>query len=82
MIKEYRPRLSIDMDEEDYVRLRSHLEHGMQKQCFNVIISDLLDLFDKYGANVVIGGLITKAISLNDVCKLKLKQRKVSNDND
>ncbi len=65
-------RLTVDITEEQAIRLQKHLEHGMRKLLFSLIIDNLLDLFDKYGAPVVIGALTERAISLKEICKVKL----------
>jgi len=64
-------RLTVDITNEQAKGLNKHLEYGMRRILFHVIIDDLLDLFDKYGAGVIIGALMSKAISLKEICKLK-----------
>jgi len=69
----YKPRLTVQITEQQFDGLRKHLEFGMQKLLFGVIIDDLLELFERYGPEKVIGALVEKAISLKDISKLDLK---------
>ncbi len=69
----YKPKLSVEITKEQHLGLQRHLEFGMQKLLIGVILDDLLELFNKYGADKVIGALVEKAISLKDVCKLEVK---------
>jgi len=72
----YKQRLSIDITPEQAQGLNKHLEYGMKKLLFHVIIDDLLALFEKHGAGVIIGALTTRAISLKNVCRLKGVEKK------
>ena len=67
----FRPRLSVDITEEQSQGLLRYLDHGMRKAIFGVLIDDLLELFEKHGAGPVIGLLIERSITLKDVCRLK-----------
>lgn len=69
---EYKPRLTVDITEEQKRKLSMHLEHGMQKPLFHFIINELIRYFDEYGAHRVIGALIGRHIELKDVLKLDL----------
>ncbi len=68
------PRLTIDITETQSRGLSRHLEHGMRKILFGLIVDDLLRLFDKHGASMVIGAMVERAISLKEICKLELKE--------
>lgn len=67
----FRPRLSVDITEEQNQKLVQYLDHGMRKAIFGVIIDDLLSLFEKHGAGPILGLLIERSITLKEVCKLK-----------
>lgn len=67
------PRLTVDISREQQFGLRKHLEFGMQKVLFSLIIDDLLRLFEKYGPGTVIGAMVSRAISLKEVCQLEIK---------
>jgi len=67
-----RPRLSVDITEEQDMKLVKYLDHGMRKVVFGVMIDDLLELIDRYGAGKVLGLLVERSITLRDMSKLKL----------
>jgi hypothetical protein len=69
----YTPRLSVEISEEDSFALRRHLPTGFQKVIFNIIIKDLLRLFDKFGANKVVAAFCNQDISLEKMCRLNLE---------
>lgn len=72
---DYRPRLSVDISEEHKKKLDLYLDDwGRKKEVVAVILEDLFRLFEKHGSAVVIGALVERAISLRDVCKLKLEE--------
>lgn len=54
MAKEWKPRLTVEITERQYHVLKQWLPHGMQKQVFQVIIEDLVDLLERFGYDVVI----------------------------
>ena len=70
MPSEYRPRLSVDITDEQYRKLTKHLDYGQRKAIFGVILEDLFRLFDKHGSAKIIGLFITRSITLKEVCKL------------
>ena len=67
-------RLTIDITSEQARGLTKHLEHGMRKILLHAIIDDMLRLFDRHGSDVIIGALMTRAISLKNICKLDIKE--------
>ena len=74
MSETYRPRLSVDISEELRKKLDYYLpDYGRKKEIITVVLNDLFDLFEKHGAPIVIGALVERAISLKDICKLKLE---------
>ncbi|MDD3022001.1 MAG: hypothetical protein PHX61_13625 [Alphaproteobacteria bacterium] len=70
----YRPRLQVDVSEEQMNALNRYLDRGARKMVFNILIDDLLELIEKHGAGPVIGLLIERHITLRDVCRLKLTE--------
>jgi hypothetical protein len=46
-------RLTIDITEHQYQMLRKHLEHGMQKKIFSIIIDDVILMFEVFGGYFV-----------------------------
>jgi len=49
-----------------------YLDYGMRKRIFFAIIEDLFNLIEKHGAPKVIGAFTERAITLEEICKLKL----------
>jgi hypothetical protein len=68
-----RPRLSVDITEEQDQKLVQYLDHGMRKVVFGLMIDDLLNLIEKHGAGKILGLMVERSITLRDVCKLKLE---------
>jgi hypothetical protein len=66
---DYRPRLSIEISQEKAQKLRKYLPHGQQKVVFNLVIDDLINLFEEFGAGKVIGAFVCRDITLKDICK-------------
>ncbi len=69
---DYKPRLSVVIDEEDFLSLRQHLPIGFQKVIFNLIVKDLIALFNKYGSNQVIAAFCNKDLDLTTICRLNI----------
>lgn len=68
---EYRPRLSIDLTQEQREALDRILgQYGLQRAVFSVIIDDLIESVNKKGPNII-SGLISRAIKLEDFVKLE-----------
>lgn len=63
-MSEYRPRLSIEITEEQQAFLRKYLPHGMQKTVFTVILSDLQRVFERGKGPELIGAIMSKHLSL------------------
>jgi len=74
MHPDYRPRLTVDITEEQSRKLNKYLDYGMRKRVFGVIIDDLFRLFDEYGVGVILGLFTERSITLRDICKLEVKQ--------
>ena len=72
MSNSFRPRLSVDITEEQNQKLIQYLDHGMRKAVFGIIIEDLLALIEQHGAGPILGLLIERSISLKDISKIKL----------
>ena len=67
------PRLTVDITDHQYEILMP-LEWGHRKLLFGLVIDSLEDLFKKYGSDIIIGAMVTKSISIKNICKLKLKE--------
>ena len=70
--KEYRPRLSIDLSQEHADALYKYLSWGEKKRLFTLIISDLIEAFEKFGADKIIGAMKAREIKLLDIVKLEV----------
>jgi hypothetical protein len=81
MAEEYRPRLAIDISEEQKKLLDKHIPWGSKTHVFGVIIQDLVQLCQTHGAGLVIGAFLERKITLEQMCKLKLPERS-NNGND
>jgi len=67
----YRPRLSIDLTEEQRRGLdRIFPYQGLQKAIFSIIIDDLINAVNRHGPNVL-SGLITRSIKLQNITELQ-----------
>lgn len=49
----YRPRLSIELTEEQYLSLQRNLSHGEGRALFSAIVDDLINLMEEHGNMVV-----------------------------
>lgn len=71
MPTQYRPRLSIDLTDEQREALDRILSvHGLQRAVFSVLVDDLIESVDKHGYDVI-SGLLSRAIKLNDITKME-----------
>ncbi len=68
MAGEYRPRLVIELTEEQFFRKQRllNLSHGMQKAVFSAILDDLLDMVETHGA-VVLGVILNRQLKPRSV---------------
>lgn len=63
----YRPRLSIDLTQEQRDELDNILgQYGLQRAVFSIIIDDLITSVHSHGPQVI-AGLISRAIKLEDI---------------
>ena len=72
MSSEYKPRLTVEISQEDSFALRRHLPIGFQKLVFNLIVKDLIRLMDHFGANQIISAFCSQDINLEKMCRLKI----------
>lgn len=68
-------RLTVDISEHQYKILKP-LEHGHRRLLFGLVIDMLEESFKKYGPDIVIGAMVARAISLKNICKLDIKEKK------
>lgn len=76
LTKSYRPRLTVEISEEQKTRLdRCLSQHGIRKPVFSRIVDNLCDLVEKYGENVL-GVVLGDELTLEELMKILLKPRK------
>lgn len=73
-VEEYRPRLMVDLTEEQQRLLTKHIPWGSKKMIFNVVVDDLLSLCEKHGAPKVLGAFLARKLTLEELCRLELPQ--------
>lgn len=56
------PRLVIEVTPYQYLMLKKHLEHGMQRKIFSVVIDDMVDMLKEYGQQFIVA-MLDKQIS-------------------
>lgn len=44
-----KPRLTVELTEEQYAKLRKHIEHGMQRKLFSIVVDDIIQMMERYG---------------------------------
>lgn len=66
---DYKPRLSIDITQEQYDRLQTLVPWGLRRQLFSFIIDDLLNLIETQG-EAVIAVVLTRSLKPREVIKL------------
>jgi hypothetical protein len=69
---EYKPRLTVEISQEDAFALRRHLPIGFQKVVFNLIVKDLIRVMDRFGANQIIAAFCNQDINLEKMCRLDI----------
>jgi len=69
------PRLTIDITEKQSKMLVKYIPWGMRVTIFGLIIDHLEELFEKYGVDMVLGAMVTRDISLKEICRLKLEEK-------
>ena len=71
----YRTRLSIDISREHADKLYKYLEWGIKGKVFRVIVSDLIEMIEKFGVTQVVGAFLERHITLQDIVKIKLEEK-------
>ena len=63
-----RHRLSIDLSESRYLKLKSHVPHGMMKIIFTILVDDICDMYDRYG-EVFTAALLSNSLSYHSMVR-------------
>jgi hypothetical protein len=72
MLSNYRPRLSIEISNEQYNALGRLIPWGVKSELFSAIIDDLIDLLEKEG-EIVIAAVLTKRLKIKDLRSFERK---------
>ena len=72
--KEYRPRLSIDLTEDQQMELNRLIPWGIKNQLFSVIVDDVIRCIKEHG-QVFIAAALMKEIKLEDYTSLDTKEK-------
>jgi len=76
---EYRPRLSIELTEQQANDLRKLIPWGLKNQLFSVLVDDVIKLGKRYGQNFL-AAILARAICLDQWADVKLNETEGSND--
>ena len=66
-----RPRLSIEISQEQAIALRRMFPWGTKNAAFNIIINDLIRMYKQHG-NKFIGALIAESITLGEFLSVEV----------
>lgn len=64
----YKPRLTVELREDQYHRLNQLLTHGQRKQIFQILVDDLISALEKHGPQVI-AGIYTRTINVGSISK-------------
>ena len=70
MPSEYRPRLSIEISEEQNHSLGKLIPWGVKNELFSVIVDDVIELLEKNGS-IVLAAILTKKLKVSDLPFIK-----------
>lgn len=65
-LDDYRPRMTVELTEDQKFYLDRVLPHGMKKQLFQVLVDGIISLH-KSGGHEALGALISKHISITQL---------------
>lgn len=68
----YRPRLSVDLDEELAIKVRNLIPFGLRGKVFLLILEDLIELIEKYGSGVVLSSFIDRDVGVKEISGLEV----------
>lgn len=78
MSKDYIPKLTVELDEVQYFRLKNNLEYGELRPLMSAIVDDINDLIDEYG-NMVVAVIAGKEVKPREVLPSISKAVRVCN---
>jgi len=65
---EWRPRLSIEITEEQFLSLQQLIPHGLRKAIFSCIIDDLIIML-KTDPSFIVGAILARELKLDKIMK-------------
>ena len=71
--KPYRPRLSIELTEQQANELRNLVPWGLKNSLFQIIVDDVIELIKKHG-QIFVAALLDRKIKLNKIVKFELEK--------
>lgn len=71
---DYKPRLNVDISEEQDTKLRKLIPWGLKHQLFSVIVDELIQILEEHG-EMAIGAILAKRISVLEIIRAKEKRR-------
>ena len=70
MTVKYRPRLSIEITEEQSAQLYRLVPWGVKKELFNIIVEDVIEILEKHG-EVALAAILTRKLRVQDLPTMK-----------
>ena len=71
--KPYRPRLSIELTEQQAEELRNLVPWGLKNSLFQIIVDDMIELIKKHG-QIFVAALLDRKIKLNKIVKFEIEE--------
>ena len=71
--KPYRPRLSIELTEQQASDLRNLVPWGLKNSLFQIIVDDMIELIKKHG-QIFVAALLDRKIKLNKIVKFEIEK--------
>jgi len=71
--KPYRPRLSIELTEQQANELRNLVPWGLKNALFQIIVDDVIELIKKHG-QIFVAALLDRKIKLNKIVKFEVEE--------
>ena len=70
MPSKYTPRLSVEITDEQYNKLKQLIPWGVKNTLFSIIIDEVIELIEEHGT-VVIAGLLNKKLTVQNLHSIK-----------
>lgn len=74
MKAEWSPRLNIRVTPEQFTKLQNMFDYGVKQRIFEVIIDDMIALYDKYGP-IVLQEIINGSLSVQKFNKVRASEQ-------